>query len=135
MLEAHGASRILASFHDIAPNWIFAGLYFPDKYLTAKGELVQKVIAGLEKAFAFIKANEEKARAYIPKYTKIDPDISKICALRAYGSPKEPLERIYAQQKLMVQYGYLQKRVDIEHMIDYRYLDAVMDAVMDATAP
>ncbi|MEJ2640242.1 MAG: hypothetical protein P8010_11755 [Desulfosarcinaceae bacterium] len=128
MLEAHGASRILASFHDIAPNWIFAGLYFPDTYLAAKGEVVQKVIAGLAKSFAFIKANEAKARTFIPKYTKIDPEISRICALRAYGSPKEPLERIYAQQKLMVQYGYLQKRVEIEHMIDYRYVDAVMGA-------
>jgi ABC-type nitrate/sulfonate/bicarbonate transport system substrate-binding protein len=126
MLEAHGASRILASFHDIAPNWIFAGLYFPDKYLAEKDEMVRKVIAGLEKSFAFIAADEEKARSYIPKYTNIDPAISKICALREYGSPKEPLKRIYAQQQLMIQYGYLQQRVKIDHMIDYGYLDTVI---------
>ena len=122
MLESHGASRILASFHDIAPNWIFAGLYFPDAYLAKNGELVRKVIQGLEKSFAFIAAHEQKARTYIPKYTNIDPEISRICALREYGTPKEPLERIYAQQGLMVKYGYLKQQVSIDHMIDYRYL-------------
>lgn len=125
MLEAHGASRILASFHDIAPNWIFAGLYFPDKYIAKNSDLVRKVLQGLEKSFAYIATNEKTARTYIPKYTKIDPQISKICALREYGSPKEPLERIYDQQRLMVQYGYLQKQVKIDHMIDYQYLDSV----------
>lgn len=125
MLEAHGASRILASFHDIAPNWIFAGLYFPDKYLAKHGDLVRKLIQGLQKSFAYIATNEETARSYIPKYTKIDAEISQICALREYGAPKEPLERIYDQQMLMVQYGYLKKQVKIEHMIDYSYLDSV----------
>jgi ABC-type nitrate/sulfonate/bicarbonate transport system substrate-binding protein len=124
MLEAHGASRILASFHDIAPNWIFAGLYFPDKYLTKNGELVRKLLQGLKRSFAYIAAHEKAARAYIPKYTNIDPEISQICALREYGSPKEPLERIYAQQRLMVDHGYLKKRVQIDHLIDYGYLDA-----------
>lgn len=125
MLEAHGASRILASFHDIAPNWIFAGLYFPDKYLAKHSDLVRKLIQGLEKSFAYIATNEKTARSYIPKYTKIDADISQICALREYGSPKEPMERIYDQQMLMVQYGYLKKQVKIDHMIDYSYLDSV----------
>jgi ABC-type nitrate/sulfonate/bicarbonate transport system substrate-binding protein len=123
MLEAHGASRILASFHDIAPHWIFAGLYFPDKYLATKGDLVRRVIRGLKRSFAYIAAHEKAARAYIPKYTNIAPEISQICALRAYGSPREPLERIYAQQTLMVRYGYLQRRVNIDHMIDYGFLD------------
>jgi ABC-type nitrate/sulfonate/bicarbonate transport system substrate-binding protein len=122
MLESHGASRILASFHDIIPNCIFAGLYFPDKYLAKNGDAVRKVLKGIQKSFDFIAENEKEAREFLPKYTQVDRDVCMICALREYGTPAEPLERIYQQQKLMLKYGYLEKKAAIEPMIDYRYL-------------
>ncbi len=122
MLESHGASRILASFHDIVPNWIFAGLYFPEAFLKKNKESVKAVLKAIEKAFVFISENEIQAREYLPKYTGIKRDICMIAALREYGSAKEPMDRINFQRSLMIQYGYIKTSVPIEPMIDYQYL-------------
>ena len=121
MLEAHGASRILASFHDIVPNWVFAGLYFPDEYLETNGDTVRKILAGLVKSFEFIKEHEVEARKHLPKYTKIEEDVCMICALREY-TPVEPTKHLYEQRDIMVEYGYLKNAVDLEPMLDYSYL-------------
>ena len=121
MLESHGASRILASFHDIVPNWIFAGLYFSEKYLDKNPQLTQKVLEGLVKSFDFIASNESEARAFLPKYTKVDKDLCMIAALREY-SPVEPMERILIQKQLMMDYGFIKSGASIESMFDYRYI-------------
>lgn len=121
MLESHGASRILASFHDIVPNWIFAGLYFSDKYLDKHPDNVQKVLNGLAKSFDFIATHEKEARALLPKYTRVKEELCMLAALREY-SPIEPIKRINYQKELMVKYGYIKSKVPIEQMIDYRFV-------------
>ena len=121
MLESHGASRILASFHDIVPNWIFAGLYFSDKYLAKNPELTRKVLNGLTKSFEFIKTNEKEARSFLPKYTKVDEELCMIAALREY-SPIEPMEKILFQKQLMIDYGFIKNSAPIESVIDYTFI-------------
>jgi ABC-type nitrate/sulfonate/bicarbonate transport system substrate-binding protein len=121
MLESHGASRILASFHDIVPHWIFAGLYFSEKYLEQNGDSVQKLLNGLVKSFDFIATHETEARSLLPKYTKVKKELCMIAALREYA-PMEPMERINNQKALMVKYGYIEGGSDIEQMIDYRFV-------------
>lgn len=121
MLEAHGASRILASFHDIVPNWVFTGLYFPDEYLETQGDIVRKILIGMVRSFEFIKDHETEARKHLPKYTKIEEGVCMICALREYA-PQEPIQHLNEQRDIMVQYGYLENAVDIEPMIDYSFL-------------
>jgi ABC-type nitrate/sulfonate/bicarbonate transport system substrate-binding protein len=121
MLESHGASRILASFHDIVPNWIFAGLYFSDNYLAKHPDNVQKVLNGLVASFDFIATHETEARALLPKYTGVKKELCMIAALREY-SPIEPMKRINYQRELMVKYGYIKSTVPIEKMIDYRFI-------------
>lgn len=121
MLESHGASRILASFHDIVPHWIFAGLYFSEKYLEKHPDLVQKVLNGFVKSFDFIKTNEKEARSFLPKYTKVDEDLCMIAALREYA-PMEPMERILIQKQLMIDYGFIKSDPPIENFIDYSFI-------------
>ena len=121
MLESHGASRILASFHDISANWVFAGLYFSDKYLKEQPDNVRKVMNGLAKAFLFIKTNEKEARAFLPKYTKVEEELCMISALREYQAV-EPPERLKEQTDLMSKYGYIKSEISIESMIDYQFL-------------
>ncbi|THB80718.1 MAG: hypothetical protein D3926_05770 [Desulfobacteraceae bacterium] len=104
------------------PNWIFAGLYFPDEFLKENSNSVKAVLKAIEKAFVFISENEALAREYLPKYTGIKKDICMIAALREYGSPREPMDRINFQRSLMIDYGYIKSDVPIETMIDYRYL-------------
>jgi len=121
MLESHGASRILASFHDISANWVFAGLYFPDKYLKEQPDNVRRVMKGLAKAFEFIKTNEKEARAFLPTDTKVEEELCMISALREYQAI-EPPERLKEQTDLMSKYGYIKSNVAIESMIDYQFL-------------
>lgn len=121
MLEAHGASRILASFHDISANWIFAGLYFSDKYLAENPDHVRKIMSGLASSFDFIKAHEKEARSFLPKYTKVPEDLCMIAAIREYQA-MEPLDRIQEQIDLMVKYGYVKPGISVEPMLDYQYL-------------
>jgi len=121
MLESHGASRILASFHDISAHWIFAGLYFSNKYLTEHPDHVRKIMAGLVKSFDFIKTHEKESRSFLPKYTKVEEDLCMISALREYQAV-EPPERIKEQIDLMVKYGYITTDISIDSMIDYQFL-------------
>jgi len=121
MLESHGASRILASFHDIVPNWIFAGLYFSQKYIDQHPDNIRKMADGLVKAYNFIATHETEARRFLPKYTNVEEDLCMIAALREYA-PIEPMERINQQRDLMVQYGYIKSKISIDHMLDYRFV-------------
>ena len=122
MLEAHGASRMLASFNDILPNWVFNGLYFSNKYIAEHPERVRAVVTGLLKSFELIQKDEKRARGYLPKYTGMDLDVCMICALREYTRPVEPKELLERQRDVMLQYGYLDKKSDIDHMLDYSFL-------------
>lgn len=122
MLESHGASRILANFHDIIPGWIFVGLFFPEKYLAEHGEDVRAFLRAMDKSYAFIKANEKKARQYLPKYTGLPEDICMISALREYGSPIEPMEHLLHHRDLLVKHNYLKTPVSLDGILDYSYL-------------
>lgn len=121
MLEAHGASRILASFHDIVPHWVFTGMYFTDDFLAENPDIVRKFLVGLVKSFDFVTNHEMEARKHLPKYTKVPEDICMICALREL-QPAEPLSRLEDQHRLMVRYGFMKEMQDVSTMIDYSYL-------------
>ena len=125
MLESHGASRILASFHDIVPNWIFAGLYFSQAYIDRNPENIRKMAAGIVKAYEFIASHETEARRFLPKYTNVEEDLCMIAALREYA-PIEPIERINQQRDLMVEYGFIKSKISLDHMLDYRFVPATL---------
>ncbi|MFH0725032.1 MAG: hypothetical protein V2B19_01525 [Pseudomonadota bacterium] len=122
MLELHGASRLLTSFNDAIPGYIFSGLFFTDSYLGKNPEKVRAFLRGLVKAFNFIKKNEVKAREWIPKYTGVESAVAQRSALREFVDGREPLERINQQQEIMLKIGKLPQRVSIVDYIDYGYL-------------
>jgi ABC-type nitrate/sulfonate/bicarbonate transport system substrate-binding protein len=122
MLELHGASRLLLSFNDAIPGYIFSGLFFTESYLEKHPDKVRAFLRGLVKAFDYIKRHERKARTWIPKYTGVDMNVAEKSALREFRDGREPAEQIYRQQEIMIQIGKLPKRVPVEKFVDYRYL-------------
>jgi ABC-type nitrate/sulfonate/bicarbonate transport system substrate-binding protein len=123
MLEMHGVSRRLASFNDVVPGYIFSGIYFSNKYISAHPHQARAFLRGLIKSFEFIKAHEEKARSYLPKYTGVTADVAQRSALRDFRSMgKESLELLDRQQNLLLKFGFLEKRVSLKGMVDYSYL-------------
>ncbi len=122
MLEVHGASRLLTSFNDAIPGYVFSGLFFTEKYLKKNPEKVKAFLRGLVKAFEYIQANEEKARKWIPKYTGVEMSVAMKSALREYSNGREPEESLYRQQEIMRKMGYLPEKVSVEKIVDYSYL-------------
>jgi ABC-type nitrate/sulfonate/bicarbonate transport system substrate-binding protein len=122
MLEMHGASRLLTSFNDAIPGYVFSGLFFTDSYLKKHPDKVRAFLRGLVKAFHFIKMNEVKSREWIPKYTGVESGVAQRSALREFVDGREPLERINRQQEIMLKIGKLPQRVSIADYIDYGYL-------------
>lgn len=122
MLEEHGASRLLTSFNDAIPGYVFSGLFFTEKYLKKNPEKVRAFLRGLIKAFAYIQANETEARKWLPKYTGVEMAVSMKSALREYSDGREPEESLYRQQAIMMKIGYLKEKVPIEKIIDYSFL-------------
>ena len=122
MLEMHGASRLLFSFNDAIPGYVFAGLFFTDKYLNENPEKVRAFLRGLVKAFDFIKSNEQEARRWIPKYCGVEMEVAMKSALRHFEDGREPIEQIYQQQDIMIENGHLPQRIPVEDYIDYSYL-------------
>ena len=122
MLEMHGASRLLTSFNDAIPGYVFSGLFFTDKYLKKNPEKVKAFLRGLIKAFEYIKANEAEARKWIPKYTGVEMSVAMKSALREYSDGREPEESLYHQQKIMLDIGYLPEKVSIDKIVDYSFL-------------
>jgi len=122
MLEMHGASRLLISFNDAIPGFIFSGLFFTDKYLKENPEKVRAFLRGLVKAFDYIKNNEAKARQWIPKYAGVEMTVAMKSALRHFEDGREPAEQIYRQQELMIRNGHLPEIVPVEKFVDYSYL-------------
>lgn len=122
MLEMHGASRLLTSFNDAIPGYIFSGLFFTDKYLSWHPQKVKAFLRGLIKAFDYIKRNERGARKWIPKYTGVEMQVAMKAALREFDDGREPAERIYRQQNIMIKIGHLPQKIPIENFVDYSYL-------------
>ncbi len=122
MLELHGASRLLTSFNDAIPGYVFSGLFFTEKYLNENPERVRAFLRGLVKAFDYIQANEKKARKWIPKYTGVEMTVAMKSALREYNDGREPEESLYRQQAIMRKIGYLPEKVLINKIVDYSFL-------------
>lgn len=122
MLEMHGASRLLLSFNDAIPGYIFSGLFFTDKYLKKNPEKVRAFLRGLTRAFDYIKENERRARKWIPKYTGVELAVAMKSALREFDDGKEPVEQIYRQQDIMIGIGKLKERIPVDKFIDYDFL-------------
>ncbi|MFH1075575.1 MAG: hypothetical protein V1753_01835 [Pseudomonadota bacterium] len=122
MLEAHGASKLLISFNDAIPGFIFSGLFFTDKLLKENPETVKAFLRGLVNAFAYIKTNEQKARKWIPKYSNVELPVAMKAAIRYFSNGREPEKQIYKQQALMIKQGYLKELVPVDKFIDYSYL-------------
>jgi ABC-type nitrate/sulfonate/bicarbonate transport system substrate-binding protein len=122
MLEMHGASRLLTSFNDAIPGYVFSGLFFTEKYLKKNPEKVRAFLRGLIKAFKYIQANETEARKWIPKYTGVEMAVAMKSALREYSDGREPEESLYRQQGIMRKIGYLPEKVPVEKIVDYSFL-------------
>jgi ABC-type nitrate/sulfonate/bicarbonate transport system substrate-binding protein len=125
MLESHGVSRMLRSFNDIVPGYVFSGVYFSDKYLSAHPNEVRAFLRGLVRSFDFIKSNEKAARRHIPKYTSVSEDVAQRCALRDLsGRGRERFEMLDRQQDLLIKYGFLTQKASLQGIVDYSYLPA-----------
>lgn len=122
MLESHGASRMLISFHDVIPGFVFSGVFFMDSYIKKEPEKVRAFIRGLIKAYEYIKTNEKEARAWIPKYAHVEKEVAMICALREFTDGRESDELLLKQRDLMIKYGFIDKKVTLESFLDYSFL-------------
>jgi ABC-type nitrate/sulfonate/bicarbonate transport system substrate-binding protein len=122
MLESHGASRILANFHEIIPHWVFVGLFFPEKFIAEHGDRVRAFLRALDKSYTYINNHEMEAREYLPKYTDLKREMCMISALREYGTPIEPMENLLFHRDLLMEHGYLKKKVTLDGILDYSYL-------------
>jgi ABC-type nitrate/sulfonate/bicarbonate transport system substrate-binding protein len=123
MLEMHGISRRLSTFNEIVPGYIFSGVYFSNKYIEIHSKQVRAFLKALIKSFDFIKAHEEKARSYLPKYTGVSQDVALRSALRDLsGNGRESFEALDKQQDLLLKFGFLEKKVSVKGIVDYSYL-------------
>jgi ABC-type nitrate/sulfonate/bicarbonate transport system substrate-binding protein len=123
MLEKHGVSRMLISFHDIIPGYIFGGLVCSDDFLRDHPERVRAFLRGFMKSVRFIDEREERARAHIAKHTSVDSLIAMKCALRKLTPDgREDLLLLEYQRDLMREHGFLDQDVNLDSIIDYRYL-------------
>ncbi|MBU1054648.1 MAG: ABC transporter substrate-binding protein [Proteobacteria bacterium] len=122
MLEMHGASRLLFSFNDAIPGYVFSGLFFTDEYLRENPEKAKAFLRGLVRSFDYIKNNEKEARRWIPKYCGVEMKVAMRSALRHFEDGREPIKQLYKQQDIMIENGHLPGRIPIEDFIDYSYL-------------
>jgi ABC-type nitrate/sulfonate/bicarbonate transport system substrate-binding protein len=122
MLEMHGASRLLTSFNDAIPGFIFSGLFFTDEYLGEHPEKVRAFLRGLVEAFDFIRNHDTEARKWIPKYAGVEMDVAMKSALREFNDGRESEEQIYRQQAMMIQMKFLPEKVPVGKFVDYQYL-------------
>lgn len=122
MLEAHGASRLLVTFNDVIPGFVFGGIFFTNEFINQHPDQVRAFLRGLVKAFDFIRKNEVKAREWIPKYSHVEPEVAKKSAIRQFEDGREPREQLIKQMDLMIRYGFLSEPVPPEKYLDYSYL-------------
>lgn len=123
MLESHGVSRMLRSFNDILPGYVFTGVYFSDRYLASHAREVRAFLRGLVRSFEFIKTNEAAARRHIPKYTGVSEEVARTCALRDLsGGGRERFEMLDRQRDLLVKYDLFNVKATLKGIVDYRYL-------------
>lgn len=123
MLEMHGVSRLLTSFNDVLPGYVFGGVYFSDRYISGHFREVKAFLRGLVRAFRFIRDHEEQARKHIPEYTGVSEAVAMRSALRDLsGNGRENTATLARQMDLLVKFGFLERKVSFETIIDYRYL-------------
>lgn len=132
MLESHGVSRMLISFHEIIPGYVFSGILVADTYLQEHPEDVRAFLRGYKQSIQFIEEHEEKARAHIPKYTAVDYETAMKSALRKLTDDgREHMDILNYQKKLMIEYGFLNEDVSLKEIVDYSYLPPVAGSDYD----
>ena len=99
MLEAHGASRLLVTFNDVIPGFVFGGIFFTNEFINQHPDQVRAFLRGLVEAFDFIRKNEAKARERIPKYSHVEPEVAKKSAIRQFEDGREPREQLIKQME------------------------------------
>jgi ABC-type nitrate/sulfonate/bicarbonate transport system substrate-binding protein len=119
----HGVSRLLVSFNDIIPHFVFSGVFFSDTFLDTHPEQARAFLRGLVKSFVFIRTHEAEAREFIPDHTGVPLDVARVCAIRKFSlTGREPEGFIDHQRDLMVKFGSLGKSVSLNPVTDYSYL-------------
>ncbi|MDY0374294.1 MAG: hypothetical protein RBQ72_01025 [Desulfobacterium sp.] len=119
-------SRLLSSFHDIIPNFVFSGVFFSNAFLDAHPEQVRAFLRGLVKSFVFIHEHGAEAMEFIPKYTGVERDVALVCSTRNFSvTGREPDGFIDHQRDLMIKFGFLSKAVSLDPVIDYSYLPPI----------
>jgi ABC-type nitrate/sulfonate/bicarbonate transport system substrate-binding protein len=123
MLEMHGVSRMLNSFNDIVPGYVFSGVYFSDRYVSANADVVRAFLRGLIRSFQFIRDRESEARKYLPKYTSVSEEVARRSALRDLsGGGRESFEMLDRQQDLLLKFGLIEKKASLKGIVDYSFL-------------
>ncbi|GFK92364.1 hypothetical protein NNJEOMEG_00189 [Fundidesulfovibrio magnetotacticus] len=125
MLEMHGVSRLVASFNDVIPGFVFSGVFFPEKTLSEKPEQVRAFLRGLVRSFEFMRAEEAQAREFIPKYVKVEREVAFASALRDFsGNGRVPDSQLEKQLGLMRDFKLIDEMVPVGNVVDYSFLPA-----------
>lgn len=123
MLEMHGVSRLVASFNDVIPGFVFSGVFFPEKTLAEKPQQVRAMLRGLVRSFEYMRAQEAQARELIPKYVKVEREVAFASALRDFsGNGVVPDAQLEKQLELMREFKLIDELVPVGKVVDYSYL-------------
>jgi NitT/TauT family transport system substrate-binding protein len=116
ILQKEGGVRTLGQpFVDVAPGEVLA-FYFV-KGSDADSDLATGFRDGMAEANAFAAGHEAEARAIIPEYTEITPEIAADVILPPWAEDSVKRSSLEVYAELMTQYGLAEETPDFEALL------------------
>jgi NitT/TauT family transport system substrate-binding protein len=116
---ANGHRPLLIAYpYDLDSGLQFAlGTFFTStEYAEQNPDVVQRFIRAMRKANNYAQEHPDKARAIIPTYTRITPEVAAEVSLPAFPADL-PLEDVQAQAELMARYGFADEPPDAQTLL------------------
>ncbi len=114
--KKQGLREIASNFAQTDPK-LTVGLYFTSqKYATEHADTVKKFATAMQKSLKYANDNPDAARAILPSYTKIDPDVQAAVTLPSWPDTIDSAS-IGVLGKLALQDGLITSEPDLTKLL------------------
>lgn len=104
------------TFHPLRRRGIIANYVSTKKWVQANPDLVKRFASAIGKATDYIGANPKEARAVLPKFTRLSPQMAVKVGIKDFGKSVD-IEGLQWTSDLIYSYGWIKKKQDVRDFV------------------
>ncbi|MEE8448620.1 MAG: ABC transporter substrate-binding protein [Thermodesulfobacteriota bacterium] len=104
------------TFHPLRRRGIIANYVSTKKWVQANSDLVKRFASAIAKATDYISANQREARAVLPKFTRLSPELAMKVGIKDFGKSVD-IEGLQWTSDLIYNFGWIKRKQDVRDFV------------------